>query len=237
MSTGPYVNTAHNTNYGVKASNGTMGILCSGTKVLIILRRRKDKDVRENGPPDTWSFPGGGLEADETPEQCIVREMREELAVDVVIKPIGDEPAWGMTDDDINGKLWRCTFFVVEQVNHSQEVKINEPTKHVALEWVEWTELWAMIKADIEGGGEADESGQRMSFFATMKNMVLKYPGRFAKQPMTNPSPTSRTLTWHDIPEWRQDNKYILAGYRPLEEDDLQVIKSLTFLHNETCNV
>ncbi|KAL7763734.1 hypothetical protein ACKLNR_007092 [Fusarium oxysporum f. sp. zingiberi] len=57
------------------------------------------------------------------------------------------------------------------------------------------------------------------------------------KQPMANPSPTTRTITWHDIPEWRRDNKYILAGYRPLEADYLQVIKSLTFLHNETCNV
>ncbi|KAG5751059.1 hypothetical protein H9Q72_008537 [Fusarium xylarioides] len=54
---------------------------------------------------------------------------------------------------------------------------------------------------------------------------------------MTNPSPTTRTITLHEIPEWRRDNKYILAGYRPLEADYLQVIKSLTFLHNETCNV
>ncbi|KAI1016210.1 hypothetical protein LB504_009183 [Fusarium proliferatum] len=57
------------------------------------------------------------------------------------------------------------------------------------------------------------------------------------KQPMANPSPTARTVTWHDIPEWRRDNNYILAGYRPLEADYLQVVKSLTFLHNETCNV
>ncbi|KAG5799031.1 hypothetical protein H9Q69_001972 [Fusarium xylarioides] len=57
------------------------------------------------------------------------------------------------------------------------------------------------------------------------------------KHTMTNPSPTTRTITLHEIPEWRRDNKYILAGCRPLEADYLQVIKSLTFLHNETCNV
>ncbi|EXK23757.1 hypothetical protein FOMG_19483, partial [Fusarium oxysporum f. sp. melonis 26406] len=49
-------------------------------------------------------------------------------------------------------------------------------------------------------------------------------------------SPTPRTGTSHDIPEWRRD-KYILGGYRPLEADYLQVIKSLSYLHNETCNV
>ena len=58
-----------------------------------------------------------------------------------------------------------------------------------------------------------------------------------AKEPMANPSPIPQTVTWHDVPKWRRDNKYILAGYRPLEADYLQVIKSLTFLHNETCNV
>jgi adiponectin receptor len=54
------------------------------------------------------------------------------------------------------------------------------------------------------------------------------------KRPTANPSPTSWTLTWHDIPDWRRDNKYILTGYRP---EYLQVIKSLTSLHNEACNV
>lgn len=55
MSASAYSNTAFNTNYGVKASNGTMGILSMGTKVLIIQRRLKNKEVRENGPPGKHS--------------------------------------------------------------------------------------------------------------------------------------------------------------------------------------
>lgn len=58
-----------------------------------------------------------------------------------------------------------------------------------------------------------------------------------AKQVMSNPAPTTRTLKWHDIPKWRQDNEYILTGYCFLEADDRQIIRRLTFLHNETCNV
>ena len=58
-----------------------------------------------------------------------------------------------------------------------------------------------------------------------------------AKQLMANSPSASRTLTWHDIPEWRQENEYIRAGYRPLQADYVQVIRSLTFLHNETGNV
>jgi hypothetical protein len=54
----------------------------------------------------------------------------------------------------------------------------NEPEKHVGFKWIEWTELWDMIKDDMMGSDEADGSGERLPFFPTMKNMVLKYPGR-----------------------------------------------------------
>ena len=36
--------------------------------------------------PDFYSIPGGGLEGDETPEECCAREVREETGY--VVKPV-----------------------------------------------------------------------------------------------------------------------------------------------------
>ncbi|KAH6608124.1 hemolysin-III protein [Trichoderma cornu-damae] len=46
-----------------------------------------------------------------------------------------------------------------------------------------------------------------------------------------------RTVTWQEVAEWQFDNKYIIGGYRPEKADYLEILTSLTFLHNETCNV
>lgn len=55
----------------------TAAIIEHGSKILLTKRR-------DNVPyPNLWEFPGGKVEADEDPRDCIVRELREELDIEV----------------------------------------------------------------------------------------------------------------------------------------------------------
>lgn len=46
-----------------------------------------------------------------------------------------------------------------------------------------------------------------------------------------------RTITSQEVSTWQLDNKFILTGYRQERADYVDIFTSLTFLHNETCNV
>lgn len=54
----------------------TAAILLREGRVLLTQRRKSDSMA------GYWEFPGGGVEPDETPDQGIVRELREELAIE-----------------------------------------------------------------------------------------------------------------------------------------------------------
>jgi 8-oxo-dGTP diphosphatase len=52
----------------------------------ILLARR-----RQNAPyPLLWEFPGGKVEQSEDPKDCVVREIREELAIEISVTGIYD---------------------------------------------------------------------------------------------------------------------------------------------------
>ncbi|KAH0830020.1 Nudix hydrolase 1 [Fonsecaea pedrosoi] len=156
--------------YGKKARMGTMGIVANGDKVLLI------QNIKTDGPYETWAFPGGGVDEDETPEKAVVRHIQEEVGLKVAIKHIGDETVWGETDDYLKDDQWRRFFFVLEQVDPEQEPKIMKPHKHIGLMWMDWDELWDNIDSELADDWEETE---RMRFFPSMWNMFHKYPKRW----------------------------------------------------------
>jgi len=59
----------------MKRIDAAIAIVCRDRKVLVC--QRKDDDTLGG----YWEFPGGKQEAGETLEQCLARELREELAI------------------------------------------------------------------------------------------------------------------------------------------------------------
>jgi 8-oxo-dGTP diphosphatase len=64
----------------------TSGVIVEGDKVLLMHRRNRGKEY--------YTFLGGGIENDETPETALVREVQEEASVEVVPKKLLYTMAW-----------------------------------------------------------------------------------------------------------------------------------------------
>ena len=62
----------------------TAAIIVHDGKVLLT-RRRPDAPY-----PLLWEFPGGKVELDEDPQECVIRELREELDIVVSVDKIYD---------------------------------------------------------------------------------------------------------------------------------------------------
>ncbi|MCR4328981.1 MAG: NUDIX hydrolase [Candidatus Roizmanbacteria bacterium] len=56
-----------------------IGIVQKGNRYL--LTKRVQRDSEDVGFHDKWQFPGGGLEFGESPEQTVIRELKEEIGV------------------------------------------------------------------------------------------------------------------------------------------------------------
>ena len=95
-----------------------------------------------------WEIPGGKLEPGETPEQCIVREIREELATEVKVEKIlgvvdYDYPTFHLTMHCI-----LCTIVSgdLELLEHEAAKWVNKETLHL----VDWLPADQLILDKIE---------------------------------------------------------------------------------------
>ena len=78
-----------------------------------------------------WEFPGGKREPDETFEQCLVREIREELGIEVEVGELFEDISHAYAE-----KTVRLKFFVCKLISGKLR-----PLDCAAFRWVEKTEL------------------------------------------------------------------------------------------------
>lgn len=122
----------------------------------VILRTNPDTNKKEifatqrgyGDYKDGWEIPGGKLEPGETPEQCIVREIKEELATDVKAEKI-----LGVVDYDYPNFHLTMHCILCTIVSGDLELLEHEAAKWVSKETlrsVDWLPADKLILDKIE---------------------------------------------------------------------------------------
>jgi mutator protein MutT len=78
------------------------GLIFRDGKLLIALRH---DDAHLGG---LWEFPGGKLEPGETFEQCLVRELNEELGIEVEVRELMETDTHTYPERTVRLKFFRC---------------------------------------------------------------------------------------------------------------------------------
>lgn len=116
--------------------HGCKVALFIGEKLLIILR-----DDKPDIPwPNHWDFPGGGREGVETPEETLIREVKEEVGLDLLPADL----VWRKPYRAAFDTSYRVFFFVArlpESAQHDivfgdegQEWKLISPKEYLTME-------------------------------------------------------------------------------------------------------
>ncbi len=86
-----------------KAIEVAAALIFRGGKLLITQRHA---GVHLGG---LWEFPGGKREPGETFEQCLAREIREELGVEIVVGGLFEEITHRYPEKSVHLKFFKCT--------------------------------------------------------------------------------------------------------------------------------
>lgn len=104
---------------------------------LVLLAQRKENTSQAL----KWEFPGGKIEFKETPEECVIREIREELHAEIEIKELFGVASHVYDETQVILICYRC-FYI------SGEIRTDDC---LAFRWVHPEELlsYDLAHADI----------------------------------------------------------------------------------------
>ena len=111
-------------------------IILDGERVLATQRSE------EMPHPLKWEFPGGKLKSGETPENCIIREIREELGVEITVLQLLPSVKHAYSTTNIKLIPFVCRI-------KGGDISLSE---HKSYRWVHRTELGQIdwLEADVE---------------------------------------------------------------------------------------
>ncbi len=113
--------------------NATLCYVKNGNKTLMLHRVKKENDIHEG----KWNGLGGKMEAGETPEECVIREVREESGLQIQ-KPalrgvltfpkfdgVNDWLAFVFTAESFTGELIDSSEGVLKWIDDSELLDLN----------------------------------------------------------------------------------------------------------------
>lgn len=105
---------------------------------VIVIRDNKvlmQKRLSKHGH-GTWAFPGGHLEFGESPEQCAIRETKEEAGINIT------NLRRGPYTNDLHASEQKhvITLFIITD-SFTGEPTVCEPEKNEGWEWFEWNDM------------------------------------------------------------------------------------------------
>ncbi len=114
-----------------------VGIVVRDNRVLICQRRKNSRYGLK------WEFPGGKIKPRETPEECLVRELQEELN----IKAKTDSLFWRERHTYPDGASFEIFFFLITEFSGTM--------KNRAFEDIRWVERSRLHEFDtLEGNAQ-----------------------------------------------------------------------------------
>lgn len=113
----------------------TAAVIMDARKVLITKRRDED------GTPGLWEFPGGKLEGSESLEQCLRREIKEELNINIKVRKYFRESVF-----QTEKATYRIMAFFAKHMNGDIQLNVHDEAK-----WVDIEDLnqYSFLPADV----------------------------------------------------------------------------------------
>jgi 8-oxo-dGTP pyrophosphatase MutT (NUDIX family) len=99
------------------------GVILDGDRVVVLRNERGE-----------WELPGGRLEPDESIEECLVREVHEELGVIVTVGPLVDAWLYDLAEGTVLVMAYGCSADASADMQHSSE--------HSEIAWLDAASLW-----------------------------------------------------------------------------------------------
>ena len=82
----------------------TAAILIKDNRILIARRKASDSQGGK------WEFPGGKIQENETPRECLIREMKEELGINVSVGAFFAESTYRYEHGKIRLRAYRTSW-------------------------------------------------------------------------------------------------------------------------------